>query len=72
MRDFTAQELRPGYVLVSGNTVMHASTWGVEGERITRVATQNGERYVTEYPADTMFYDVDTTFYDLAQRKGER
>ena len=70
VKDFTAQELRPGYVLVSGNTVMDVSTVPDTAERIVQVVTQNGERYVTEYPADTMFYDVDTTFYDLASKKG--
>ena len=64
MQDFTASELRPGYVLVSGNTVMHVSTVTVGGVRLVQVATQNGKRYATNYPADTMFYDVDTTFYD--------
>lgn len=69
MQDFTASELRPGYVLVSGNTVMNVTTV-IRPPWVVRVTTQNGERYVTDYPADTMFYDVDTTFYDLASKKG--
>lgn len=63
MADFPAAELRPGYVLTTGDTVTYVSSYTVDGDLMVKVASANGSPSVFEYPADAVFYDIDTTFY---------
>ena len=69
MQDFTAENLRPGYVLASGDTVKFVSLYEANGEILVQVTAQNGEKSVYEYPADLVFYDVDTTFYEQMRER---
>ncbi len=64
MPDFPARELRPGYVLATGDTVTYVSSYTAGGDLMVKVAAANGRSHVYEHPADVMFFDVDTTFYD--------
>ena len=64
MPDFPARELRPGYVLATGDTVTYVSSYTVAGELMVKVVQENGANSVFDYPADAVFFDVDTTFYD--------
>ncbi len=64
MPDFPASDLQIGYRLASGDTVMVVSTVPDTAGRIIQVTTQNGTRFTNDYPADAVFFNVDTTFYD--------
>ena len=64
MADFTAKELRPLYRLASGDVVKFVSLYEANGEILVQVTAQNGEKSVLEFPADAVFLNVDTTFYE--------
>ncbi len=72
MPTFTAEELRIGYRLASGDTVTYVSTYkDARGELLVQVTAQNGTKSVYEYPADAEFFDVDTKFYDTFKEEAK-